>query len=473
MSNAKLPEAIRDFRDGLEVVAEASKNSRKLFFGMLLGCAYALLTIATTTDVRLLTNSASSPLPIIGAQIPIVLFYIVAPFILLGLYFYFHLYMQRLWEGLARLPAIFPDGRSLDEKAYPWLLTGLVRAHFFKLKWDRPPLSRLQEWISIVLAWMFVPVTLICFWLRYLTRQHWVGTTLHIVLFTLAVWAGNMFYRLAVGTLRGDESELSLWRKPPKRTKTFKLGAAAVSLGLIVVFLSLGTINGAPPSPLPFHPGFPSSRVPTLNDARTWVPHIFELLGYSPFADFREKDVSQKPPNWTGLNYEQIYQAKGAPLDGQNLRYAQGQRAFLVNANLHSADLRGADLSQADLRNASLMAARLQHARLLAASLDDADLRRVNLQQANLGLATLQGANLEKANLKGADLSLARLQRAILDKADFQGANLASANLQNAVITIEALSKVKTLYGATLDRALMDQIKKKHSYLLEKPKVDE
>ncbi len=102
---------------------------------MLLGCAYAWLTIATTTDARLLTNSASSPLPIIGTDIPIAWFYWAAPVLLLGLYSYFHLYLQRLWEGLSELPAVFPDGKALHKNAYPWLLNGLVRAHFDAAEW--------------------------------------------------------------------------------------------------------------------------------------------------------------------------------------------------------------------------------------------------------------------------------------------------------------------------------------------------
>jgi hypothetical protein len=49
----------------------------------------------------------------------------MAPLILLGVYFYLHLYLQRLWRDLSTLPAVFPDGEALDEKAYPWLLNGL------------------------------------------------------------------------------------------------------------------------------------------------------------------------------------------------------------------------------------------------------------------------------------------------------------------------------------------------------------
>jgi len=127
VSGAKLPEDIAKF-EGLSHVEETSRNARKIFFAMLLGCVYSWLTIATTTDTRLLTNSASSPLPIIQTQLPIAGFYWAAPVILIALYIYFHLYLQRLWESLSDLPAVFPDGRSLDKRAYPWLLTGLVCA---------------------------------------------------------------------------------------------------------------------------------------------------------------------------------------------------------------------------------------------------------------------------------------------------------------------------------------------------------
>lgn len=104
VTGAKLPGDIKEFK-ALETVKETSQNARKIFFAMLLGCVYSWLTIATTTDVRLLTNTASSPLPIIGTEIPIAWFYIAAPLVLICLYFYFHLYLLKLWEGLSGLPA--------------------------------------------------------------------------------------------------------------------------------------------------------------------------------------------------------------------------------------------------------------------------------------------------------------------------------------------------------------------------------
>jgi hypothetical protein len=137
VAGAKPPKPIAEF-EGLKTIAEATSNAQKLFIAMLGGCLYSWLTIGTTKDAALLTNSASSPLPIIGTALPIVGFYLVAPVVLLGLYFYFHWHVQRLWETLADLPAVFPDARSLDKKADPWMLNGLVSDHFRRLRRERP-----------------------------------------------------------------------------------------------------------------------------------------------------------------------------------------------------------------------------------------------------------------------------------------------------------------------------------------------
>ncbi len=211
VTGTKLPADIRDFKV-LQLVEEISKNARKIFLSMLLACVYSSLTIATTTDARLLTNSASSPLPIIGTEIPIAYFYWAAPFILIALYVYLHFYLQRLWKGLAGLPAIFPDGKSLDEWAYPWLLNGLVRRHFERLKTGRPLMAHMEEWATILLAWWVVPTTLLGFWLRYLPRHEWVGTWIHVGLIVASVAAAITFYRSAARTLRGAKSQAFRWK---------------------------------------------------------------------------------------------------------------------------------------------------------------------------------------------------------------------------------------------------------------------
>jgi hypothetical protein len=55
--------------------------------------------------------------------------------------------------------------------------------------------------------------------------------------------------------------------------------------------------------------------------------------------------------------------------------------------------------------------------------------------------------------------------------ADLQGTNLAEADLIGVKnVSIDQLSKVKTLYQAKLDTDLMEQVKRCYPHLLDKPK---
>ncbi len=151
----------------------------------------------------------------------------------------------------------------------------------------------------------------------------------------------------------------------------------------------------------------------------------------------------------------------------------------LEGANLWEANLEGAIISQSNLVGAQLAKANLQGARLLwtdlqVASLLSADLRGAYIGGANLAHAFLSSANLQGAHLEGANLIHADLRRANLQEAELRGANLQEADLQDVKnLTIEQLSKVKTLYQAKLDDELMQQVKEKYPHLLEEPKPDE
>ena len=190
----------------LKVIEETSKNARKIFIAMLLGCVYSWLTIATTRNPATLTNSKLLKLPIIGTETPMAWFYPVAPLVLLAAFFYLHFYLRRLWEGLAELPARFPDGKRLDQRAYPWLLNGLVRRHFERLR-ERPFTSHLEEWFTIFLAWWAVPITLGGFWWFYfnLPSRDSIVTDLHIAVIMTSVIATLHFLRLTRRILRRYE----------------------------------------------------------------------------------------------------------------------------------------------------------------------------------------------------------------------------------------------------------------------------
>lgn len=396
VTGARLPKEIHEFRV-LAVVEEISANARKIFFSMLIGCAYSWLTIATTRDAGLLTNSASSPLPIIQTRVPIAEFYWWAPFLLLGLYLYLHLYLRRMWKAFAGLPARFPDGKALDERAYPWILNGVVRRHFDLLE-QRSRFDVLEEWSAIALAWWFVPLTLFGFWFRYLPRHDWAGTALHVLLIAAAVWAAFGLLRNASGILRGRYEDRNRFRE---------------HLGVLLLAISLAVESA---------------------HAMRGTPLLLGLFGVDMTASLSEVDVSTRPDDFYRIpKDERLESVKAASLQGANLCGARAMGAFLVGANLRNADLSGANLEAADLRNAHLRGANLEGAHLALARLQWARLNSAILRDVNLAGADLTGAAIEGSDLSRAQLQRARFTKARLSEAILVDANLAEADLREAV----------------------------------------
>ena len=108
------------------------------------------------------------------------------------------------------------------------------------------------------------------------------------------------------------------------------------------------------------------------------------------------------------------------------------------------------DLSYCYLKGALLGLINLQGSLFLYSDLSDSSLVGTNLQNVHCHGTNFNGASLEDANLKGAHLKWTDL-RGVED------------------LTIEQLSKVKTLYQAKFDQKLEKQIKEKYPHLFEKP----
>lgn len=441
--------------EGLSNVAEVSKGTQNLFTSLLLVCAYIWLTIASTIDAQLLNNAApvASRLPILGTDIPLIRFYAVAPLLLLCMYIYFHMGLQRLWEELADLPAVFPDGRPLDKKAYPWLLNVLIRAYLVRLNENRSPLSRWQARISVLLAWGLVPLTMFMIWARYLRSHDWLMTGLHVALLSASIGGGSSFLRLAASTLQGSEKRAFLWKKAWKDARA---KGVLVTLGMAALFgtLSFGAIDGWNPDLVVTRKIIkvaPPSGFQQL-DPRSWVPLACWWIGYKPFAHLDDAAISTAPPTWSirrddsptddpteeGHEHHSIGDldaVKGADLERRNLRYASAYNAFMINSYLRYARLDFADLRNSDLRKADLRDTTLRHANLYEADLRGADLKRADLSNTRLYNTRFALAKLLNANLNQADLELADLYRAELGGADLTDAKLLNACLRETTFT--------------------------------------
>lgn len=178
--------------------------------------------------------------------------------------------------------------------------------------------------------------------------------------------------------------------------------------------------------------------------------------------------------------YINLAHLKGATLDG-----AHFEGAHFVDVNLDFSWLEGTHLERADLRGASIKRAHLTGVYLIDAHLETANLEHSILEKAHLNRADLiftcledaylpkvdiREANLLEANFREAWLEEADLRGANLEGADFEGADFEGANLEGTYnLTIEQLSKARTLYNAKLDPQLETPLREKYPALFEKP----
>jgi uncharacterized protein YjbI with pentapeptide repeats len=444
LRDASLPAPIAQF-DALAEFSQASQTSARMFTAVVMASIVSCLMIWKTKDVQLVSDSAVLPFlhsPTAAAALPTAEIYLIAPVLLLCVYLLFQYHLQRLWEAVLELPAVFPDGRALGEKQ-PRIITGLLRLHFHWMNQDAASTRLIEKSVSALLAYWIVPVVLVFFWGRYLTLQEIHGTILHEALVLAAV--GIAIY---VTTKIGRPQERWVVSATSKKNiiETLRhLNSATLLIVLFVVmtFLSIGTITGVPHG---------KDRAPQFSSAsvRRWAPAVLWSLGYDPYADLTEATVSIKPSTWRGDGTESsddISEVKGARLNESHFRYAQAYGIFLTNAHLwrsdfygaflSEADLRGADFGQADLRLAILDRAKMNHTNFDRAQLNGANLARADLRSANLSYSSLINANLvdarlDGASLYGAHLSSANMVRANMQKADLRDAQLDGVDLEHA-----------------------------------------
>jgi uncharacterized protein YjbI with pentapeptide repeats len=422
----EIAEEITKQSDNIHNLSEISKNSRTTFIAILLAVAYSYLTIGATTDAALFTNSSSSPLPIIQAQVPIVWFYYFAPIILFMLFIYFHVYLQRFWRCVAALPLWHEDGRTLDEYVYPWIVSAaFLRAEIPSLNNNNKFRLPLEAAISIILAWWLIPVILIFFWARFLTLHYWPGTIMHIVIIVLSVAGALRFYcaaKDAVNSKREPKKPTSLLMKPSVLSTW-----GAIIVLIVLSYISYGAIEGAPAEVCK------QNDIPQCNWLHSGGRVLKTVVGYNPFADLNGNEF-HKPENWWGLandvKFKDRLQELPRPIfEEKDLRFADAKNAFLMRSNFQSAKLQWINLDNATLINADFSNALINKGSLDKADLRWSDLTDANLEEAHLWDADLHMSYLTRTNFHDADLSNSNLTQTSGVGVDFKNTNLRYSDL--------------------------------------------
>lgn len=341
--------------DTLRSLADVSNHvryTRNLFLTMIVTCIYSFLSVWSASDTNIIIGNKGLILPILNVSLPITSFFVFTPIVILAIYVYFLLYLQNLFERLSLAPAVFPDGKTLDEQADPWIVLSFIRLYLTGIELKKR--DRWQHLLIVFLVWWLVPITLSLFWYKYLIARNILPFLSLLICFIGSIILRGKFYYSSINAIVGNVSS-----------------------------------KGHPSSKISSE-----GKLPTFGYILILACLVFMKL-MLPFL-------------WGGNMQHEILH--GANLRGMDLRHANLLGADLSDsslqfANLESACLVGANLTKAKLDLAILAEADLRHTNLTETELSSTDLTRVNMSYGILAKASLDSVKLTDAILDGVDFT--------------------------------------------------------------------
>jgi uncharacterized protein YjbI with pentapeptide repeats len=398
LTRAQLPDTIAAF-PALAHSDRLSENAAKVFFTFLLAMVFAVVTSAGIRDFDLINNRGTAKLPVLDVEVPALHFMWGASLLLCILFLYLHIYLQRLWEVLATLPAILPDGRNLDQATHPWLLNDLCRDHIIRLRRQRHHLAKIQNCVCGLLAYVFPAFAMVYLWAKGLrTQDPWLIWPQFV--FLAVVIATSPCFSIALrGAFTRERATLSallpFLRKPFVRA-CLLVGTVLV-LGSFLITCAQVTSRDLPPI----------------------IGPVFTGLGGRRYADVKGSEFSERPKDWPGLTFATTKDlAKVSHTSYENVRWGgiDASESFLVRCRVERGDASRAkffdiDCAASHWRSANLFGAFFHNARFNL--VDSPELKgRTFFDDCTLDHSTFQGAKMDHIYFLDCQFSHARLQGA-------------------------------------------------------------
>lgn len=422
LTNAKLPEEMAKF-ESLDSVKDLSDKSSRIFVTLLFSIVFTTIISATTKDSRLLTNTGLVKLPVVNIDAPVLLFYLLTPLILCAILVYFHISLQRLWEAMATLPAIFPNGRRLDEKTPGWLMNDIPRQHIPRLRAATPAASRLQWFVCILLAYWIVPFAILFLWTQSLRLENWFLTGTCIFCFGISVATASGFLSLMDRTLAR------------KRSDTLKFEQRSMQL----LGHAWGLLSG----------GFAAASLLILSyygieyDVTTPSPIVDSLhaikIQTEPSVD--NEDISTRPATWTGLSNTsnpEIAATRGMRFSNMRLRRLHASNAFFVKSVFYLVDLTGGSFYRSDLRAVYLDQVNGANIKFLKCDLSDLIDEKLygpsDSNNENYHGVTINGCDLPNFDARASRMCALRVTLSTLQNANFTQGNLFAADFRSSIL---------------------------------------
>ena len=101
----------------LDNIADASKNTAKIYLFYMGLLAYCALTVVSTNDKQLILNNATVHLPFININVSLIGFFIIAPLLLIIVFIYFQLYLIRVRRLISDLRTKYDEIE--ERRIYP------------------------------------------------------------------------------------------------------------------------------------------------------------------------------------------------------------------------------------------------------------------------------------------------------------------------------------------------------------------
>lgn len=460
----------------LEEVTKAATDASSLASGLwlsfiLFGAYYVISVGAVTHDDLFLEKPAK--LPVLGTELPLKAFFIVAPFIFVIYHFYLLLQLSLLAGKIGRFNAVLreeiTDAAMRSEKRAllpPHIFIQMLAGPADERKGIKGRLLRLIAWLSMfVLPLLALVLTLVQFLPYHGEGVSW-AQRLAILL------DGGLLTLIWPSVIAGDGLiALTVARSGPSAAGAVFAAIFACSVAVFPGEFAYDGWDGgahwaadqglAEDRLVLFGFGLPGAQALTkflfespVNQVSGQRARLLSNTLVLPDRTFVSDDLLAKKRNEPTLSLRgrdlrgavfsrsDLRQADftGAMLDGAILREARLQKARFGCADTGDTKVKtgaltirelpwpnhgcaslnvilanGADISEADFARA-----RMTGARLTSAMAKGANFRR----------AQLQGANLDSVNLAGAELSGAHLQAASLVMTRFLAANLTFAQVQ-------------------------------------------
>lgn len=472
-----------DFGAAEEALNDAARRVNAVWLSFILLCVYIFIATYTVTPATLFRD-APVKMPIFNADLPLKVYFVMAPVLILALHFYLIVLTKGLSEkidayedALKRSFKIASDRRALRARLDNSIIIRTLSSQHRDAHGGVDHASRfvgrvtmfvMPAGLLLLTQLIFLPYQnevmtmthrvfiigdfLLCLWLTWplVPRSAYVGRLMAAALVFIAAvtsvifaaFPGEDIYEALTRTW-AHEVTVWLFEGPTDPVDYIRRSGNRWFLNRLIL----------PDDPKLAEVAASSGGVSLSVRGRNFRKAVFDRSNLAR-VDFSAADLTEASLQGAKLEgakfdcarpggYVTPAVSKCARMNGANLESTLVKNAAFSGAELFGARFNNVQGSAADFSGALLVGATFQNAQLRAANftgagLQGSQLSNSHLQAADFSKAYMQGVDMENASLYGASF-----EETLLHAATFHGANIKGASFKNAALQDASLACVE------------------------------